>query len=90
MLLKIEFAGSSYYACGTSGLEPGAGEIGAVATSSTVAGAPCVRVNDLQTALQLPIDPNASVALDVGVLMAMLVVLRLLVYTTLRSKTKAG
>lgn len=89
MLLKIEFRGALYYACGTSGLEPGAGELGA-ATTAVVTSAPCVPVADLQTALQLPVDPNASLALDTGVLIAMLVVMRLLVYTTLRSKTKAS
>jgi hypothetical protein len=44
---------------------------------------------NLQAALQLPTNPNESPALEVCVLLAMLVVLRLLVYVTLRVKTKS-
>jgi hypothetical protein len=46
-------------------------------------------VEDLQAALQLPTNPNDSPALEVCVLLAMLVVLRTLVYVTLRMKTKS-
>lgn len=84
LLLKIEFAGATYYSCGASGL--GSGE----AAAAGPAAAPCHSVPDLQAALQLPTDPNASPALELGVLFGMLVALRLLVYYTLRQKTKAA
>ncbi|WIA20339.1 hypothetical protein OEZ85_006170 [Tetradesmus obliquus] len=83
LLLKIEFAGATYYSCGASGL--GSGE-----AAAGPAAAPCHSVPDLQAALQLPTDPNASPALELGVLFGMLVALRLLVYYTLRQKTKAA
>lgn len=87
-VLQIEFSGATYYTCGTLGLGQG-GE--AAAASSSAAGVnPCAAVPDLQSALQLPVNPNDSPALDLGVLFLMLVVLRLLVYTTLRQKTKAA
>ena len=38
--------------------------------------------------LQLPTDPYAGVGLDVGVLLAMMVSLRIAVYLVLRHKTK--
>lgn len=87
LLLKIEFAGATYYSCGNSGL--GTLDAGSSSSSTSLAG-PCKPVSDLQAALQLPTDPNASPALEVGVQLAMLVVLRLLVYICLRHKTKAA
>lgn len=86
LLVKVEFAGTTYYQCGDStGL--GSSSSSALSTSSSSV-APCEAVPDLQAALQLPVDPNSSAALEIGVLFAMLVVLRLLVYSTLRQKTK--
>jgi hypothetical protein len=85
LLLKIEFAGATYYSCGSSGL----GTLDASSAAGPAA-APCHAVPDLQAALQLPTNPNQSPALEVGVLFAMLVLLRLMVYYTLRQKTKAA
>jgi hypothetical protein len=86
-VLQIEFSGATYYTCGTLGL----GQAGEAALAPAAAGVnPCAAVPDLQSALQLPVNPNDSPALDLGVLFLMLVVLRLLVYTTLRQKTKAA
>jgi hypothetical protein len=78
LLLKIEFAGATYVSCG-GGL--GSGDAGPSAS-------PCEPVRDLQAALQLPVDPNASPALDVAVLLAILLAFRAAVYVTLRHKTK--
>jgi hypothetical protein len=92
LLIKIEFRGSTYIQCGT-GTGLGTGAEAAAASSSSSSGAtvaPCHPVTDLQAALQLPTNPNESPALEVGVLLAMLVVLRLLVYVTLRTKTKSA
>ncbi|KAF6253780.1 P-loop containing nucleoside triphosphate hydrolase protein, partial [Scenedesmus sp. NREL 46B-D3] len=85
LLLKIEFAGATYYSCGSSGL----GTLDGAAAAGPSA-EPCQAVSDLQAALQLPTDTNESPALEVGVLLAMLVLLRLMVYHTLRQKTKAA
>jgi hypothetical protein len=85
LLLKIEFAGATYYSCGSSGL----GTLDASSAAGPSA-APCHSVPDLQAALQLPTNPNESPALEVGVLFGMLVLLRLMVYYTLRQKTKAA
>jgi hypothetical protein len=89
LLIKIEFRGSTYIQCG-SGTGLGTGSEAAAASSSGPAVAPCHPVSDLQAALQLPTNPNESPALEVGVLLAMLLVLRLLVYITLRTKTKSA
>jgi hypothetical protein len=87
LLLKIQFSGSTYIQCGTgSGLGTGAEHS---SSSSAAAVQACHEVTDLQAALQLPTNPNESPALEVCVLLAMLVVLRLLVYVTLRVKTKS-
>jgi hypothetical protein len=91
LLVKIQFAGSTYIQCGSgSGLGTGAEHGGSSSSSSTAAGGvqPCHPVTDLQAALQLPTNPNESPALEVGVLLAMLVALRVMVYITLRQKTK--
>jgi hypothetical protein len=82
LLIKIEFSGATYYSCGNTGL--------GTLDSSAPSAAPCTAVTDLQAALQLPTNPNESPALEVGVLFAMLVLLRLMVYYTLRQKTKAA
>lgn len=87
IMLKIEFSGVTYYQCGSA---TGLGGSSSDALAAAVAAGPCEPVPDLQAALQLPVDPNSSAALDIGVLIAMLVVLRLLVYSTLRQKTKAA
>lgn len=88
LLLKIEFAGSTYIQCGSAtGL--GSGAEGTSSSSNTAGVEACHPVTNLQAALQLPTDPNASPVLEVMVLLAMLVVLRLLVYITLRIKTKS-
>jgi hypothetical protein len=85
LLIKIEFSGATYYSCGNTGL----GTLDSSAAGGPSA-SPCTAVPDLQAALQLPTNPNESPALEVGVLFAMLVLLRLMVYYTLRQKTKAA
>jgi hypothetical protein len=93
LLLKIEFANSQYYDCddappGAAGVPP-PGAVGAAA--KVVPGTPgCEPVPNLRSALQLPVDVNDPVWLDVVVLVAMLVLLRIAVYVTLRKKTKAS
>lgn len=83
LMIKIQFSGATFYQCGsTTGLSS--------SHDPTAAVGPCEPVADLQAALQLPVDPNSSAALDLGVLIAMLLLLRLLVYTTLRQKTKVA
>jgi hypothetical protein len=93
LLIKIQFAGSTYIQCGSgSGLGTGtehSGSSSGGSSSSSSGVEPCHPVMDLQAALQLPTDPNASPALEVLVLLGMLVILRLLVYITLRQKTKS-
>ncbi len=42
----------------------------------------------MQLALGLGVDPNASAALDAGVLVTMLLVTRLAIYVVLRHKTR--
>ncbi|KAI8473752.1 MAG: hypothetical protein J3K34DRAFT_497894 [Monoraphidium minutum] len=84
VLLKVEFGGATYFDCGE-----------ADAARAAAAGAPaqlrpCAPVADLASALSLPVDPNDSAALDVGVLVATLAALRLLIYVALRKKTKAA
>lgn len=88
LLLKIQFRDSTYIQCGGStGL--GTGAEGASSSGSAGGVQPCHPVTDLQAALQLPTNPNESPALEVGVLLGMLFVMRLLVYVTLRHKTKS-
>lgn len=56
LLLKIEFSGRTFVNCSPPpGAPPGSL-------------APCVAVDNIQAALNLPADPNASPALDIGVL----------------------
>jgi hypothetical protein len=74
-LVKIEFRGRTFLRC--------ADDRGAPLPA-------CEEVSDLRAALALPADPNASAALDVCVLVAMLLALRLGVYVALRKKTKAS
>jgi hypothetical protein len=76
--LKAQFAGVQYYDCGE-----GAGGSAARADPQG-----CVPVANLSEQLQLPTDVEGSPARDVAVLLAMLVALRLAVYTVLRHKTK--
>jgi len=101
LLIKIEFANSQYYNChnavgeagkSNSTASSGVPPPGAVGAAARVApGTPgCEPVSSLKNALQLPVDPNDSAWLDVVVLVAMLVLLRIAVYVTLRKKTKAG
>lgn len=89
LLLKIQFKGATYISCGGStGL--GTGTEHSSSSSSAAGGVQaCHEVTDLQAALHLPTNPNESPALELGVLFAMLVVLRVLVYITLRLKTKS-
>ncbi|KAF8055666.1 rca [Scenedesmus sp. PABB004] len=86
LLVKIEFSGATYYACGAGGGLAGAGGVAHTSESA----APCAPLPNLQAALQLPTDPGASPALEIGVLFAMLVLLRTAVYYVLRHKTKAA
>ena len=47
----------------------------------------CTPVASVQSSLHLPVNPQDSVSLDVGVLFAMLFVLRIAVYVALKKKT---
>lgn len=85
VLLKVEFAGRTFIDCG-----PPAHEGAAAGPDASGALRACARVPNLQTALSLPADPDASPAADVAVLVAMLVALRIGVYVALRKKTKAS
>jgi hypothetical protein len=49
----------------------------------------CTPVASIQDKLHLPVDPQESVALEVGVLFGMLIVLRIAVYIALKKKTAA-
>jgi len=75
LLLKIEFSGREFINCSSDKGQPLK---------------PCEPVADLQAALSLPTSPNASPALDIGVLFGMLVLLRVCIYIALRKKTKAS
>lgn len=72
LTLAIEFSGREYVACPAGGPEAG----------------PCVPVPSIQKALGLQNDPNASVAFDVGMMLLLLAVGRILVYFVLDRKTK--
>lgn len=90
LMLKIQFSGSTYIQCGSGGAGLGTGAEHSSSGGAAAGGVEaCHPVTDLQAALQLPTNPNESPALEVGVLLAMLVVLRVLVYVTLRIKTKS-
>lgn len=88
LLIKIEYAGTSTIVCA-----PGAATADAAAQELPSSGGGqlppgCREVWDMQAALQLPSDPNASPVLDACMLVAMLVAIRLAVYLTLRVKTR--
>jgi hypothetical protein len=79
LLLKVQFGnGPQYSDCGDLG--------GGAAAAA--AGAPCTPVPDLQAALQLPDNLDASPWLEGLVLLAMLVALRVIIYYVLRAKTR--
>lgn len=85
VLLHVEMSGRTYVDCGER-----AAAAAAANGQAPVALRECAPVVDIQRALALPVDPNASVALDAGVLLAMMIALRLLIYVALRRKTKAA
>jgi hypothetical protein len=84
ILLHVEMSGRTYVDCGERAAAA------AQAAGERVTLVPCEPVRDLRAALSLPQSPDASVALDVGVLLAMLFALRLFIYVALRKKTKAS
>jgi hypothetical protein len=93
LLIKVEFAGLTYYACGDllSGQTAMDATGGAAPGTRVSADTPgCQPVPDLSRALQLPVDVNESPLLDGMVLLAMLIGARIWIYFTLRRKTKAS
>ena len=103
LLLKIQFGGAQYYSCippnggGNGSAESpaaaaGGGGGGDEGNASIAAagggGVGCVVVEDLQTVLQFPTDPDAAAWPDALVLVAMLVAYRVAVYVVLRRKTR--
>lgn len=89
MLLKIQFSGQAIVVCPTISDSANLAAWQALSQSpSTLLADGCRQTAELQRILQLPSDPNASPAVDAGVLLAMLVALRLAVYAVLRHKTK--
>lgn len=84
LLLKVEFAGRALADCGGGG----GGTPGAAAAAPLLR--ECRPVADVRGALNLPTDPNESPAVDLLVLFANLIILRLGVYVALRKKTKTA
>jgi hypothetical protein len=86
-MLKIEFGGQTTAICQTD-------SAASVATAleqlqgTALPREGCLETAQLQRVLQLPVDPHTSPALDVGVLLAMMVAIRVGVYLVLRHKTK--
>lgn len=79
LLAKIQYRDHTYYDCNQQDTND-ANDITDLSQ--------CTVVTDVKRALALPRDVNETVALEVGILLAMLVVLRLLVYAVLKYKTR--
>jgi hypothetical protein len=85
LCLRAQFTGAQYYDCGPDG---GAAPGGTAAAAQAAGPQGCVPVVDFSGQLQLPTDVDGSPMLDVLILLAMLLALRLAVYAVLRHKTK--